>query len=171
MARDVVPQDVMHDDAYGELEKCSSYFKDSTNPIWFGRVQGLTAENQNLFIYGYFKAKEGIPIKFDLEYTIKIRAGFEWQSVHESTETISVVCRPTGRGDVPCERFRVGFVPMIEYEMYDVAIHIKNAPAIPQKWLTQISFNIAYVNTEYTVAQIAMRIVYALIAFGVMLVV
>lgn len=110
-------------------------------------------------------------MQFPLEYSIKIRAGFEWESIHESTETINVVCRPTGDGEVPCERFRVGFVPTLQYEMYDVAIHIKNAPAINPKVITQISFNIAYVNSEYTVAQIAMRIVYALVAFAVMLVV
>jgi len=61
VARDVNPQNTIKDYLYGELEKCSSYFKDQQNPIWFGRVSGLTPENQNLFIYGYFKAIEGIP--------------------------------------------------------------------------------------------------------------
>jgi hypothetical protein len=45
VARDVDPNNVGQDNGYGDLEKCSNYFKDEQNPIWFGRVQGLTPEN------------------------------------------------------------------------------------------------------------------------------
>ena len=43
--REVPPHGNSGGDHYGELEKCSSYFRDALNPIWFGRVQGLHAEN------------------------------------------------------------------------------------------------------------------------------
>lgn len=57
-----------------------------------------------------------------------------------------------------------GFVERLDYDMYDVAIHIKNADEIPSEAKKNLHFNIIYISKDYTLAQITMRLSYCAIS-------
>lgn len=52
-----------------------------------------------------------------------------------------------------------GFVSRLDYDMYDVAIHVKNPEKVPN--IENLDFKIAYINKEYTMIQIGARLFYS----------
>ena len=49
-----------------------------------------------------------------------------------------------------CTYFPVGFLPLIEYDMYDVAILVRPSEQLQRMERTSVNFHIAYVNPDYT---------------------
>lgn len=58
--------------------------------------------------------------------------------------------------------FMAGYVPYLEYDMYDVAIHVKNGDQIDN--IENLDFKLVYVGKEYTMVQISLRLTYCLLA-------
>ena len=49
---DPLTHEKFEDMFYDPLE-CRPFYKDKSAPIWYGRVEGLSAVNQKLFVYGF----------------------------------------------------------------------------------------------------------------------
>ena len=62
----------------------------------------------------------------------------------------------------------MGFLPLIEYDMYDVAILVRPSDQLQQMERTSVNFHIAYVNPAYTKYQMAFRTVFTIISLLVL---
>ena len=49
-----------------------------------------------------------------------------------------------------CNYFPVGYVPVLEYDMYDVGVQIEPSYELDQLTDTHINFHIAYFNPKFT---------------------
>ena len=70
--------------------------------------------------------------------------------------------------DQLCTYFPVGFIPRIEYSMYDVAILVKPSDPLLALKNTSINFHIAYMNPEYTAYQLTFRAIFTCVTLFVM---
>ena len=85
----------------------------------------------------------------------------EWQYLNpdEPYQTIKFYC--DGANEL-CSYFRVGSIPELKYEMYDVAVQVKPNDELMALKNTSINFHIAYVNKTYTVFQLGFRTVFTI---------
>ena len=56
-----------------------------------------------------------------------------------------------------CTYFPVGYMPELDYEMYDVAIQVKPSAQLQALENTSVNFHVAYVNAAFTSYQLAFR--------------
>lgn len=42
-----------YEDMFYDALACRPFYQDSEAPIWYGRIDGLTAANQKIFVYGF----------------------------------------------------------------------------------------------------------------------
>lgn len=100
----MVITDINHPE-YVAPAKCHSFYRNSDEqgeePIWFGRVQNLQAENQNLYINGY--VTQDTAVDFTLEYEIHIRGSMAWKNIGSSKATQEVSCVPTSKKGGICD--------------------------------------------------------------------
>ena len=144
-----------YDFFYDPLD-CNPFYQNhgwEENPIWFGRVKNLKKENQHLIIYGFVTTDnpnaesildKEIEIKFDIHVRGKNKGVEEWTS-HTPRHEVSLkaVC---SKDDHLCTYFPAGFVPFIQYTMYDVAIVIHPTETLDSLAATSLDFHIAYFN-------------------------
>lgn len=137
--------------------KCAPFYANSSEPIWYGRVENMSPVNQNLFIYGFVTtshphAKSLHGKVFEIDYDLFIRGkneeDQEW-TLHtpKSTQSVKAECR---EGHHLCTYFPVGYVPFLKLDTYDVAILIKPTDTLNHLEATSIDFHIAYFNPEFT---------------------
>lgn len=80
---------------------CHPFYRDTTAPIWYGRLENMSAWNQNIFLYGFItsrRAGEKVNSKFELNYDLHIRAKDndkeEWKHAFNETDvTVEVECK------------------------------------------------------------------------------
>ena len=100
-----------------------------------------------------------IEIKFDIHVRGKNKGTEEWTS-HTPRHEVSLkaVCN---KDDHLCTYFPAGFVPFIQYTMYDVAIVIHPTETLDSLAATSLDFHIAYFNEQFTKEQLIMRTIFS----------
>lgn len=124
---------------------CRPFYQDSEAPIWYGRVDRLGPLNQKLFVYGFVTNHEKVELEFELEYKMLIRAkmmedeNWIYLNEFESFTTQKVTC--DGESDLCGRAFSTGYLPELEYEMYDVAIEVKHEMKLDNLKHVSINFH------------------------------
>ena len=91
--------------------------------------------NQHIVVYGFITLdddpntteqwQDEIDKEFAVRYAMTVRGKdsdqFEWTYLEPATNVVKTSCK--ANHDI-CTYFPVGFIPFIEYDMYDVAIEI-----------------------------------------------
>lgn len=60
------------EDMFYDPVACRPFYKDKEAPVWFGRVEGLSAVNQKLFVYGFVDSADEVK-GLSLEYSMQMR--------------------------------------------------------------------------------------------------
>lgn len=149
---------------------CDSFYRDEKEPIWFGRVSGLTYLNQNLLVYGFLREKETLlePTFVKFNYTISIRGKDsdteEWTMLPANEETKEVLCMPD---NFVCSWFLVAWLNYLEFDTYDVAIELlapESEDAFNALEANELSFHIVYIDESYSEEQIVFRFVFIVLS-------
>ena len=148
--------------------ECTPFYQNNTAPIWYGRVEGMLPQNQNLYVYGYVTSKQGEKAKIEIlemKFSMKIRgknADDEvWEILNPDAPFQDVRFFCDGASEL-CTYFPVGYVPELKYQMYDVAIEVLPDSKLAVREHTSINFHIAWVNSQYTIFQLAFRGVFTI---------
>ena len=127
-----VEQDLFYDPL-----KCKPFYMDKSAPVWYGRVENMQPEHQHLLVYGFVTmpkdkfeddpdAKDMLNKEFVIRYNLSIRGKDadkeEWNYFENSDNTVRTKCSKVH--DI-CAYFPVGFVPFLEFDMYDVMVEIQ----------------------------------------------
>lgn len=115
---------------YDPLE-CRPFYKDKEAPIWYGRVEGMQAIHQKIFVYGFVTSaanENSDDSILHLEVSMQMRGKNSdseyWDYLNPDEPYQDHKFRCDGANEL-CTYFPVGFLPLIEYDMYDVAILVK----------------------------------------------
>ena len=153
-------------DLFYDPFKCKPFYRNTTEPVWLGRVQHLKRENQHILIYGFVATDESnqselLGQEFEFTYEIHVRGKAsdeeEWYYMNSSTNTVKTKCK---EGHDLCTYFPVGFVPFIEYDMYDVMIVISPSEILESLTSIDIDFHIAYLHPKFTKQQLILRLTF-----------
>ena len=153
---------------------CRPFYQDPEAPIWYGRVEDLEKVNQKIFVYGFVTSPKNENYDGELvslEFSMQMRGKnsdseiWEYLNPEEPYQKHKFYCDGL---DELCTYFPVGFIPEIEYEMYDVAVSVKPSEQLMSLQNTSINFHIAYVNPEYTNYQLAFRTVFTSVSLLIM---
>jgi len=127
---DPISHATFEDMFYDPLE-CRPFYKDQEAPIWYGRVENLQPINQKIFVYGFVTSQLDedpeenlLHIKVAMQMRGKNSDSEYWDYLNpdEPYQDHKFSC---DGADQLCTYFPVGFLPIIEYDMYDVAIMVK----------------------------------------------
>ena len=98
---------------------CKPFYQDTSEPVWYSRVENVVPQNQHLVIYGFIhgedaEKKESTNKEITLKYSLHVRAKNndeeEWHYYNPAYNTVEVYCK---KGYDICTYFPVGFVPFI----------------------------------------------------------
>jgi len=143
--------------------ECRPFYQDNAAPIWYGRVEGMQPVNQKLYVYGYVTSKltenyqgELLHMEFSMQMRAKNADDEIWNYLNpdEPFQDISFTC--DGASEL-CTYFPVGYIPEINYEMYDVAVQVKPNDQLVGLEQTSVNFHIAWVSPEFTAYQLGFR--------------
>ena len=101
-------------------------------------------------------------IKFDL-YVRGKNADDETWTAH-TTKAEHIVEATCMEGKHLCTYFPVGYVPFINFDMYDVAVKIHPSKNLDELEATSIDFHIAYLDEQFTMDQLRMRVIFSVIS-------
>ena len=160
------------EDLFYDPLKCKPFYWDTTEPIWYGRVENLVPQNQNLVIYGFVhsadaREKDMLGKEFRVSYSLHVRGkkadAEEWHYFEASHNTVVTQC--DGSYDL-CTYFPVGFVAFLDFDMYDVMIEIPplNDDMLDKLNWVNVDFHLAYLSPEYTYQQLFLKLVFVVIA-------
>lgn len=144
------------EDLFYEPMACPPMYRDRKNPIWFGRVENMQPVNQKIFVYGFVTSPtdedfEGGELK--LKYQMRMRGKNTddeiWTDLNPDAEFHRVKFECDGANEL-CTYFPVGFLPEIEYDMYDVAVVVEKKKDLKTLENTYVNFHIAWVNPDFT---------------------
>ena len=155
-----------YEDMFYDPLECRPFYKDKDAPIWYGRVEGLSTVNQKLFVYGFITSNEDTG-RTHFRYSMQVRGKNSdqemWYYYNEDEPYRRHRFRcDKDKDDQPCSYWRVGTVPIIEYEMYDIAIIVEPSDEMAELDETSLNFHIAYVNPDFTAYQIFFRATFAM---------
>ena len=89
--------------------------------------------------------------EFEVNYMMYTRGKnldeFEWTYLEPSTNVVKTTCK---EGMDICTHFPVGFIPFIQFEMYDVGIELLPSESLTAVHQAHIDFHIAYFNPAFT---------------------
>jgi len=153
---------------YDPLE-CRPFYKDKDAPIWYGRVENLSAANQKVYVYGFvtsaptedLEPSEILTIEISMQMRGKNSKDEYWNYLNEDEPYQTHTFNCDGADEL-CTYWPVGFLPIIEYDMYDVAILVKPNAQMTELERTSVNFHIAYVNPAFTSYQIGFRTFFTL---------
>ena len=95
--------------------------------------------------------KDVIGKEFEVNYKMYTRGKnldeFEWSYLETATNVVKTTCK---EGRDICTYFPVGFIPFIEFEMYDVGIELLPSESLSALHQVHVDFHIAYFNPAFT---------------------
>jgi len=130
--------------------------------------------NQHIMIYGFMtldtqtldQLEQERGKVFIIPYKMTVRAKntdtFNWTYFETSENTVGAKC--DNNYDI-CTYFPVGFIPFIEYDMYDVAIEIKESDSLTKEHQVHLDFHMAYFNPDFTTEQLWMKLAFTWYTF------